>query len=323
MTDTVSQARAGDRQGMKYLVASTAVLDEIHLAEPAPPVITGGGAGLYAYSGARMWAGDVRLVCGMGNDFSAALGPWFREHGISGTGMFPVDAPTPRTVVQYLPGGERIEQPRYGLEHYRRFIASIDRIAPHCSGCGGMYLFKEAEDSLFWEQLFALKRQYGFTLLWEISADSAAPEKMEQVLSIASRVDILSINRTEAALLFSADEETCARRLESIGTPLVFYRRGQDGAFMIQGGQRIPVPPIADFDVTDPTGAGNSSSGAVLTGYCQGLPLKTIGLMGSIAAGFTIAQYGPAPAEKAELRERAAALLEQYLEKEKRNHEQP
>jgi sugar/nucleoside kinase (ribokinase family) len=299
---------------MNYLVVSTAVIDEIRLTESTPPVITGGGAGLYACSGALMWADDVHLVCGMGNDFSDTLGPWFEERGISTAGMFPVDAATPRTVVRYFPDGERIERPLYGPEHYRRFIAGIDRIVPHCSRCGGMYIFKEAEDTLFWEQLFALKRQYRFTLLWELSADSAVPEKRDQVLSIASRVDILSINRAEAALLFSADEENCVRHLESIGVPLVFYRRGKDGALMLHRGQRTAVPPAADFDVVDPTGAGNSSSGAVLAGYCRGLTPKTIGLMGSIAAGFTIAQHGPALTNGVELRKRAAAMLERYLE---------
>jgi sugar/nucleoside kinase (ribokinase family) len=310
MTGTVSHN--GDPQAADYLIVSTAVIDDIRLAESAPPVITGGGAGLYACTGALLWADDVRLVCGMGNDFSGTLGPWFGERGISAAGMFPVDAATPRTVVRYFPDGERIERPRYGPEHYRRFIAGIDRIAPHCSGCRGMYIFKEAEGALFWEQLFALKQQYRFTLLWEISAESALPEKRDQVLNTASRVDILSINRTEATLLFSADEETCVRRLESIGLPLVFYRRGKDGALMLHGGQRTAVPPAAGFDAVDPTGAGNSSSGAVLVGYCRGLPPQTIGLMGGIAAGFTIVQHGPAPTNGVELRKRAAVLLEQY-----------
>jgi sugar/nucleoside kinase (ribokinase family) len=291
----------------KYLVVSTAVIDEIHPVE-APPVVTGGGAGLYAYSGVRLWAGDVNLVAGMGNDFSAVLDPWFREHGVSQAGMFPVDAPTPRTVVRYLPGGERTEEPRYGGEHYGRFVAGIDKIAPHCPGCRGMYLFKETDDIPFWEELFRLKRQYRFSLLWEISAASALPEKRERVLDLASHVDILSINRTEAALLFSADEEICVRSLASAGATLVFYRRGKDGAFMLHGGQRTAVPPAAGFDAVDPTGAGNSSSGAVLVGYCRGHSPKTAGLMGSIAAGFTIAQHGPA--EGSELRKRAAALLE-------------
>jgi sugar/nucleoside kinase (ribokinase family) len=232
--------------------------------------------------------------------------------------MFPVDAPTPRTIVRYFDDGERSETPKYGAEHYRRFIAGIDEIAPCCSNLQGMYLFSEVDDARFWEQLGELKRRRNFTLLWEISADSAVPEKREQVLNIAPLVDILSINRTEATRLFSGDEEFCVRRLAAIGLPLVFYRRGKEGALMIQGGQRTDIPPVTGFDVIDPTGAGNSSSGAVLAGYCQGLCLRTVGLMGSIAAGFTIAQYGPAPTDRVELREKAIALLKQYQgEKEK------
>jgi sugar/nucleoside kinase (ribokinase family) len=300
---------------MDYLIISTAVIDEIRFVESTgmPPVlITGGGAGLHAYSGARLWSDDVYLLCGRGTDFPDTLGPWFGDHGISTAAMFPVDAKTPHTVVQYFPNGERVETPQYGERHYRRFVADIDQIALHCPGCKGMYIFKEADDALFWEQLLALKKQYQFALLWELSADSAVPEKRAQVLSIASRLDILSINRTEAALLFDDDEERCVNYLGAIGLPLVFYRRGKDGALMIRGQERIPISPGRGFTVTDPTGAGNSSSGAVLVAYCQGRSPGDAGLMGSIAAGFTIARYGPAPSGKRKLREEAASLLEQY-----------
>jgi sugar/nucleoside kinase (ribokinase family) len=297
---------------MDYLIVSTAVTDEIRFAgsSAASPLITGGGAGLYAYSGARLWADDVALLCGKGNDFSDTLGPRFIECGISTAAMFPVDAKTPRTLVRYLSNGERIETPLYGDSHYQCFVAGIDQIAPHCPGCRGMYIFREADDSLFWDQLLTLKGRHQFVLLWELSAASAVPEKREQVISVASRVDILSINRTETASLFDCDEEAAPDRLAAAGIPLVFYRRGKDGALMIRGGERITVPPEESFSVTDPTGAGNSSSGAVLVGCCQGRSPEAAGMMGSIAAGFTIMQHGPAPSERWELREKAIFLLE-------------
>ncbi|MDR2404471.1 MAG: carbohydrate kinase family protein, partial [Spirochaetaceae bacterium] len=269
---------------MEYLIVSTAVSDEIRFAgsPAASPLIAGGGAGLYAYSGARLWADDVGLLCGKGNDFADTLGPWFAEHGVSTAAMFPVDAKTPRTLVQYLPNGERVETPLYGDSHYQRFVAGIDQIAPYCPGCRGMYIFREADDALFWDRLLTLKGRYQFVLLWELSAASATPEKREQVLSIASRVDILSINRTEAASLFGCDEEAGPEFLAVAGIPLVFYRRGRDGALMIRSGERITVPPEKSFPVTDPTGAGNSSSGAVLAGCCQGRSPEEAGMMGSI-----------------------------------------
>jgi sugar/nucleoside kinase (ribokinase family) len=297
---------------MEYIIASSAVVDEIYFTGSSgeSPMLCPGGAGLYAASGAMLWAKDVYLLCGKGCDFTDTLGPFFTEQGMSDTAMFPVDAATPRTTVQYLSDGERSETPYFGNEHYQRFRSGIAEIAKHCKGCRGMYVFREATEEPFWEKLLSLKKQYGFSLLWEIHAYSARPELQKAVAAIAAKVDIFSINRTEAKQLFAVEEEECVKHLADIGAPVVFFRRGRDGAFMISGKQLVNVPPETGFPTIDPTGAGNSSSGAVLVGFCQGRTLEEMGFMGSIAAGMTIAQHGPAETGCAALRDEAARLLE-------------
>ncbi len=71
-----------------------------------------------------------------------------------------------------------------------------------------------------------------------------------------------------------------------------------------------PVPAVTAGAVVDVTGGGNASSAAMLHGYSTGCSPRRCGLMGSIAAAFCIAQYGPPPLH-AETRAKARQLLEE------------
>ena len=59
---------------MKYIIASTAVTDEIHFADGRKTETVAGGAGVYALCGVKLWSDDVMLVTGGGTDFSGIYG---------------------------------------------------------------------------------------------------------------------------------------------------------------------------------------------------------------------------------------------------------
>nr|WP_319474475.1 PfkB family carbohydrate kinase [uncultured Sphaerochaeta sp.] len=302
---------------MQYIIISTAVVDEIHFPGNSSVVEAGGGAGLYAYAGARLWHPSVGLCCGKGKDFNETLKPIFEKHNIPDSCMFNVHAETPKTIVNYQEDGERIETPVYGKDHYQRFVAGIDELEVPLSEAKGAYLFKEAEDSAFWKALFSLKKEYGFTLLWEMSASSAKPGSLGLVESIASQVEILSLNRSESHALYGEDEQAVIERLRGLGIPLVFYRRGKQGALMITKDEIVSVPSDFSYALVDPTGAGNSSSAAVLVGFCEGKTLYEIGIMGSIAAGSNISQFGIAPLSNQETFDKAEDRLAYFIHQEK------
>ena len=50
---------------MKYIIASTAVTDEIHFVDGKRTEIVAGGAGVYALCGVKLWSDDVMLVTGV------------------------------------------------------------------------------------------------------------------------------------------------------------------------------------------------------------------------------------------------------------------
>lgn len=79
---------------------------------------------------------------------------------------------------------------------------------------------------------------------------------------------------------------------------------------MITPDEVTEVPSVEGVCVTDPTGGGNSSSGAVLYGYCNQYTPKECGLIGSIAAAKCLEQYGVPEVLDQGAREKARELLE-------------
>lgn len=296
-----------------YLFVSTAVTDLITLPDgyTHPPLL--GGAGLYALVGAKVWADDVTIITGIGNDFLPEHGAWFRVNALPTDGLRVVCAHSPRNAISYFADGEREERPVFGAQHYRRVVPTAGDVAPHCRDARGVYVFRDLERG-FWGQMSQLRAQHAFRLMWEISAEVAVPEQLDVVKEILRDVDFFSLNRVEALRLFATDsiEETVAE-LQALNLPLVYLRLGARGAYMIEGDRVRHIAAIANGPVVDPTGAGNSSSGAVLVGLCEGKDALTAGVMGAISASYVIAQYGPPPALDSSLRREAIGRLNREL----------
>ena len=296
---------------MDYLIASTAVVDQIFYKDIVDSVLAIGGAGFYAYCGARIFSDSVRLTCGKGSDFDQTIKPDFVKDQINDENMFALDLPTPRTIVKYKDDGERVETPVYGVEHYQKFVSSVSEIEKHCKNIKGLYIFKEAENIAFWSSLIELKKKYNFKILWEVSSDTTIPKNLDLIKSIAANIDIFSINKTETMSLFDCSEIECEDKLQNLDFDTVFYRKGASGASMINKERVVFTPSIDSFKPVDPTGAGNSSSAAVLVGYCENKSLFEIGTMGSISAGFIISQNGAPLTSSPEIREQANEYLVQ------------
>lgn len=297
----------------EYVVVSTAVIDRVRLSGGKLASEILGGAGVYALSGLRLWSDSAVLVTGVGGDFPPSCRRWFDENGCSREGLMVKDAHTAISELQYLENGERVETPPYGKDHYLRLEAEPKEIAPFLRRAKGMYVFKDDRRE-YWEELLPLAKGNGCRILWEINAEAALPERRGQVERIARQCDVFSINRAEACSLFgSGDLTRIEGELRSWGLPLVYLRLGGRGARALTPEGAVSVPPVPGIRVTDPTGAGNSSSAAVLYGFCRGESPEVCGLRGSISAAACIAQYGP-PRFSPEGRRAAEALLQKMTD---------
>ena len=296
---------------MKYIVMSTAVQDVIRFPDGRPEIRAAGGAGIYALAGMKLWDDEVGIVTGVGEDYMGLFGEWYRENGLSTEGLLSKTEHTPCTVIEYRPDGERTETPVYGEEHYRSVEPQPEDLMPFLEDTEGLYVFKNAESS-FWDALLTLKRKRGFRLLWEIGADAAVPAQRENVLDIARQTDMLSINRTEACSLFGVRElDAAIGALLRSGIPCVYLRNGADGVYLLKNAEVWHVPSVRDAVAADPTGGGNSSTGAALIGFCRGCGPCEIAAMGNVSASICIRQYGVPPAYDALLRHTARALMYQ------------
>jgi sugar/nucleoside kinase (ribokinase family) len=91
--------------------------------------------------------------------------------------------------------------------------------------------------------------------------------KPEELKATLKRVDILSINEGEAALL-SGEKNLikAARIIQNMGPSVIIIKRGEYGAMLITKESIFLAPAFPVVNVIDPTGAGDSFAGAFV-GY--------------------------------------------------------
>lgn len=298
---------------MKYVFASVAVTDEIRFADGEHLPRIAGGAGIYALCGAKLWDDDVVLATGVGADYDGIYGEWYRKNQLSMEGLIVKDEKTPHTVIQYFEDGEREETPLYGLEHFNRIEIQPEELAPYFGKAKGIYIFKNSNET-FWKKIIEYKKDSDSKVMWEIACDATYPENKQAVKKIASYVDILSINLTESKALLGLDElDKIIQEFQSWNLPLVFLRRGSLGSIMITPEQAIAAPAEKNANIVDPTGGGNSSSGAVLCGFCEGQDLETCARMGNLSAVMCLSQYGVPDVISEEMQKEARKRLEETV----------
>lgn len=303
---------------MDFIIASAVVTDEVHFADKKTVKTVAGGAGIYALCGIKLWSDSVMPLAGVGKDYQTLYGSWYKKNGISMEGLSVRDEKTPRNIIQYFQSSERKEKPQYGLEHYQKMEATPEELQPYMQTARGVYLFKNS-NLQFWHTLFPALKERKAAVLWEISDEAACPECLNNVRKIAEMVDIFSINITESRRLLgteSLDEVIALFKTWKIN--LLFLRRGEKGAVMITPEKTVFVPSVENVNVVDVTGGGNSSSGAVLYGYCCGYSLEECGRMGSIAAAMCLEQFGVPEEIDKERRKKAGEKLRHWEEKRKR-----
>lgn len=290
---------------MKYVIASTAVTDEIHFADGKSVEIVAGGAGIYALCGVKLWCDEVMLATGVGADFQEIYGEWYEKNHLSMEGLIIKDEKTPHTVINYFEDGEREEIPFYGAHHYKKIETVPEDLKPYFETAKGIYIFKNS-DPEYWKKIIQYKENSSAKVMWEIGCDATYPENYENIKRIAQHMDVFSINLTESRHMMAKDDmEEIIKEYQSFGIPLVFLRRGAAGAVMITPEEVTYVPSQKNVNVVDPTGGGNSSSGAVLYGFCEGFSPKICGTMGSISAAMCLGQYGVPEKITEEMRQEA------------------
>lgn len=276
---------------MKYYIGSTSVIDNLYF--PNGEIVDGmaGGAGIYALAGAKLWSDEVHLVCSVGNDYQEKFNDWYKRNNLQMDFLHFIENKTPITEVYYQPNGERQEISKYGSAYYKKFEFSCQDFLKLTNKECGVYVFRNAEDD-FWKP-YVQRNSKKATVLWKIAADACFPKWLSKVKKILPLIDVFSLNITEAHSLFQTQEDgELLNILHALQMPLIFLRLGKKGQVFLKEGRSYFVPSIKNAKVIDVTGGGNSSSGAVLVGWCSGYSIEEIGKMANQSAIMCLAQFG-------------------------------
>lgn len=284
----------------QVLALGHVVIDHVRLADGTELAPTLGGAGAYAALGQALVSPAVTVLSGVGDDFPAEIRHDLVRAGVDSRGLVSLDSRTPRTHIRYFDDGEREEAPAFGLEHFQSLDPALSML-PAGVRPTAMYVFDEI-NSVLLDELVALREETQASILWEVHAAICSPAHEQAVQKQAARVDAVSLNRAEATALFGADDlDACLPQLADL-SKTVLLRLGAEGAAVIENGTILRAVPPGGA-VVDPTGAGNSSSGAFAASWAIDGHRSDIALRKAMAASaLTIRQIGP-PTVDDELRD--------------------
>ena len=102
---------------MKYIVAGAMILNDMQYADGR--IVRGFlGGSIYAFNGIKPYTDDVLFITGVGPDYEAEMGDYFRKNNISFDGVKVKVPKTQYSIVKYKPSGEWREYSIYGDDYW-------------------------------------------------------------------------------------------------------------------------------------------------------------------------------------------------------------
>jgi ribokinase len=140
-----------------------------------------------------------------------------------------------------------------------------------------------------------LGRKHGALTLLNPAPAAPLPE------AVIANVDVLTPNETELRVLMGlapddpTPTETLAHRLQERGVKTIVVTRGEHGALILTGGEKIPVPSVT-VDVVDTTGAGDAFNSGLAVALAEGKDILSAAKFGVCAGALACTRLGVIPA---------------------------
>lgn len=227
-----------------------------------------GGAALYAALAARAAGATVALHAAAGEDFSEAWLEQLAARGIDLAGVARKAGPTRRARLAYGPRDARASA-HYAEAAWWERTRALAPSPPATVGGGDIVALMAVPDGVA-DATLAAARGAGARIAMDTSA-AFATDGRDAVLARAAMVDCFAPSLEETRLLHPGlDDDAAAVRLAASGCD-VLHKRGPAGAYAVAAradrGVRLPAPKT---DLCDPTGAGDSTVGALAAGLAAG-----------------------------------------------------
>lgn len=287
---------------MEYLIGGNVMLDSVRFADGTEHRRESiGGPSTFAYSGVKLWTDQVMQCSKVGEDYHVLFDPWMEKNQIEKRGFKVVHEHCNHSYLVYNADGT------YGSDQFSKNTAEMSewiqnmgymKTSPEelgqftsSGGVKGVYMAQNC-DRIWWDQLGEIRKRDGFKMMWEIEAPSASLEYLDKVIYACRYADIFSINIQEAENLFGVKgDEACISELQKLPVDFTLFRVGARGLFAVTPEEAYYLAP-APGPVVDPTGCGNTSTGAALYAYAEGYDPLMIGIMANVASAWNIRQFG-------------------------------
>ncbi|MDR0499125.1 MAG: PfkB family carbohydrate kinase [Holophagales bacterium] len=275
---------------MTLLAVGSIAFDDLETPMGIRSHLLGGSATYFSISASNFYS--IRLVAVVGDDFGSAEEAVYREHSINLDGVI------------RQPGSCFHWKGRYGLNMNEAHTIQTDlnvfaNFVPNLPDNykNTPYLFLGNIDPCLQleviNQMSARPKWIALdTMNFWIDGSRDALEK------VIKKIDILLINEAEAkSLSKESNVMKAAKIINSMGPKTVVIKRGEYGAMLVTPDICFPVPAMPIENIIDPTGAGDTFAGGFLgylasQGNLEETSLKYAMFVGTIAASFTIENFG-------------------------------
>ncbi|MDD5224564.1 MAG: PfkB family carbohydrate kinase [bacterium] len=273
---------------MGILVVGSVALDTVETPFGRVEEVLGGSAIYFSVSASFFT--DVRLVAVVGDDFSDKHIQTLKKRGIDLQGLEKKPGSTFRWTGKYGFNLSDAQTQFLGLNVFADFSPRI----PEAYRETPFLFLANIQPSLQLEVLKQLKRP---DIVAADTMNCWIAEKRKDLLELLKRVDILTINESEARQL---SEEynlvKAARRIQAMGPKILVIKQGEYGVLMFEGDQIFSAPGYPLETVYDPTGAGDTFAGGFM-GYLVNTRnfgsenLRRAIVFGSVMASFNVEDF--------------------------------
>ena len=249
-----------------------------------------GGSSIY-FAAAASFFGPVRVVGAVGEDFPDAFMETFRHFGIDQSGIERrTGSQTFRWHGRYMQNMNVRETVSVQLNVLAEDLPTVPE-----SYRDSQYIFLANTDPV--SQMQLLSQFPHCKLSVADTMDLWISTQKDQLTQLMKKIDGLVLNSDEAEQL--TGETNAVRAAEQIlgmGPRFVVVKKGEHGALVVHGGDKVVLPAFPASDVVDPTGAGDSFAGGMMghlahTGDLSLPSLRMATAYGTIVASFNIESF--------------------------------
>jgi sugar/nucleoside kinase (ribokinase family) len=274
-----------------FISIGSIIIDDIILPDGQSRMGLLGGGCTHAVMGMRVWSDQVGLVSAVGFDFPENLLAEL-TYRFDTRAVVLRQTRTPRAWQLFETDGTRNEV-------FRTNVHQMAEIAPHISefpekfvNISGVHLHSAAEEADRWIDF--LQTRGNPLILWEPWDMICTPANSKSIYELARKVNVFSPGLREAQEITGAEDPIQIIRLFiSQGIKAVALRMGADGSLVANSeGFLAAVGAVTTGPIVDVTGAGNAYCGGLIIGMAESGDLVLAGRMGSVAAAFSLGQFG-------------------------------